>query len=158
TRVNTVKPTPDERVVGVDAGMTDLLRPAMYDAYHPIRNLGGGRGADGTDAPAPDDRSATPVTVAGPICETGDTLCRNRALADPARGDLLAVGIAGAYGYEMANQYNSRPRPAEVALDDETAAVVRRRETLADLTTVERDATSNRTDRPNRSDRTGAGR
>ena len=135
TRVNTVKPTPNERVVGVDAGMTDLLRPAMYGAYHPIRNLGG---AD--EAPDPDDRSATPVTVAGPICETGDTLCRNRALADPMRGDLLAVGIAGAYGYEMANQYNSRPRPAEVALDDGAATVVRRREALADLTAVEREA------------------
>ncbi len=146
TRVNTVKPTPDERVVGVDAGMTDLLRPAMYDAYHPIRNLGGGRGDDGSDAPSPDDRSATPVTVAGPICETGDTLCRNRALADPARGDLLAVGIAGAYGYEMANQYNSRPRPAEVALDDGTAAVVRRRETLSDLTRVEGASNRDRAD------------
>jgi len=135
TRVNTVKPTPGERVVGVDAGMTDLLRPAMYDAYHPVSNLGGA-----ADAPAPDEREATPVTVAGPICETGDTLCKDRALADPARGDLLAVGVAGAYGYEMASQYNSRPRPAEVALDDGTATVVRRRETLADLTTVEREA------------------
>ena len=155
TRVNTVKPTPDERVVGVDAGMTDLLRPAMYDAYHPIRNLGGGRERGGSDAPAPDDRSATPVTVAGPICETGDTLCRNRALADPTRGDLLAVGVAGAYGYEMASQYNSRPRPAEVALDDGTAAVVRRRETLGDLAAVEREP--NR-DRHGRTDRTEAGR
>ncbi|ELZ48159.1 diaminopimelate decarboxylase [Halorubrum californiense DSM 19288] len=148
TRVNTVKPTPDETVVGVDAGMTDLLRPAMYDAYHPIRNLGGGRGADGSDAPAPGDRSATPVTVAGPICETGDTLGRNRALADPNRGDLLAVGVAGAYGYEMASQYNSRPRPAEVALDDGTATVVRRRESLSDLTTVERDAGRRGEERP----------
>ncbi|OYR53014.1 diaminopimelate decarboxylase [Halorubrum sp. Ea8] len=138
TRVNTVKPTPDERVVGVDAGMTDLLRPAMYDAYHPIRNLGGGRGGDGSDAPSPHEREATPVTVAGPICETGDTLCRDRALADPARGDLLAVGIAGAYGYEMASQYNSRPRPAEVALDDGTATVARRRESLTDVTAAER--------------------
>jgi len=145
TRVNTVKPTPDERVVGVDAGMTDLLRPAMYDAYHPIRNLGGGRARDGSDAPAPDDRSATPVTVAGPICETGDTLCTDRALADPVRGDLLAVGIAGAYGYEMANQYNSRPRPAEVAIDDGHAAIARRREDLRDLTAVEREANRDRT-------------
>lgn len=135
TRVNTVKPTPDERVVGVDAGMTDLLRPAMYDAYHPIRNLGGA-----PDARSPDDRSATAVTVAGPICETGDTLCRDRALADPIRGDLLAVGVAGAYGYEMASQYNSRPRPAEVALDDGTATVARRRESLADVTAAERAA------------------
>ena len=140
TRVNTVKETPDETVVGVDAGMTDLLRPAMYDAYHPIRNLGGGRERDGSDAPPVAERPATPVTVAGPICETGDTLCRDRALADPARGDLLAVGVAGAYGYEMASQYNSRPRPAEVALDDGTATIARRRERLADLTAVEREA------------------
>jgi len=152
TRVNTVKPTPDGTgtVVGVDAGMTDLLRPTMYDAYHPIRNLGGGRhrdGGDGTDAPAPAEREATPVTVAGPICETGDALCRNRALADPVRGDLLAVGVAGAYGYEMASQYNSRPRPAEVALDDGTATTARRRETIGDLTAVERTATPD-SDRP----------
>ncbi|TKX56513.1 diaminopimelate decarboxylase [Halorubrum sp. SS7] len=147
TRVNTVKPTPDETVVGVDAGMTDLLRPAMYDAYHPIRNLGGGRDRDGGDAPPVAEREATPVTVAGPICETGDTLGTNRALADPRRGDLLAVGIAGAYGYEMASQYNSRPRPAEVALDDGTATVVRRREALDDLTTVEREAARGRADR-----------
>lgn len=138
TRVNTVKPTPEETVVGVDAGMTDLLRPTLYDAYHPIANLGGGRSADGGDA-APVDRSATPVTVAGPICETGDVLCRNRALADPVRGDLLAVGIAGAYGYEMASQYNSRPRPAEVAVHGGASTIVRRRETLADLTAAERE-------------------
>ena len=146
TRVNTVKPTPDETVVGVDAGMTDLLRPAMYDAYHPVRNLGGGRERDGGDAPPAAEREATPVTVAGPICETGDTLGRNRALADPTRGDLLAIGVAGAYGYEMASQYNSRPRPAEVALDDGTATVARRRETLGDLTAVERDANRHRAD------------
>ncbi|QWC20772.1 diaminopimelate decarboxylase [Halorubrum sp. 2020YC2] len=142
TRVNAVKPTPDETVVGVDAGMTDLLRPAMYDAYHPIRNLGGGLGRDGGDAPPVAEREATPVTVAGPICETGDTLGRNRALADPTRGDLLAVGVAGAYGYEMASQYNSRPRPAEVALDNGAATIARRRETLGDLTTVEREGTA----------------
>jgi diaminopimelate decarboxylase len=141
TRVNTVKPTPEERVVGVDAGMTDLLRPAMYDAYHPIRNLGGAAGA-----PAPEKREATPVTVAGPICETGDTFCNDRALADPSRGDLLAIGITGAYGYEMATQYNSRPRPAEVAIDDGAAMIVRRRENLSDLTTVERKAEGMETD------------
>ncbi|MDB9248292.1 diaminopimelate decarboxylase [Halorubrum ezzemoulense] len=146
-RVNTVKPTPDETVVGVDAGMTDLLRPAMYDAYHPIRNLGSGRGREGGDAPPVGEREATPVTVAGPICETGDAFCENRALAEPVRGDLLAVGVAGAYGYEMASQYNSRPRPAEVALDDGTATIARRRETLGDLTTVEREIPRDRAGR-----------
>jgi diaminopimelate decarboxylase len=143
TRVNTVKETPGETVVGVDAGMTDLLRPAMYDAYHPVRNLGGAAAE-----PDPTARAATPVTVAGPICETGDTLCNRRPLARPARGDLLAVGVAGAYGYEMASQYNSRPRPAEVALDDGIATVARRREALSDLTAVERTASPDGGDRP----------
>ncbi|MFB6280540.1 MAG: diaminopimelate decarboxylase [Haloferacaceae archaeon] len=132
TRVNTVKGAPDAAdavVAGVDAGMTDLLRPAMYDAYHAIRNLDrdGGR---------------VPVTVAGPVCESGDAFCTGRPLPRPERGDLLAVGNAGAYGYEMASQYNSRPRPAEVALDGGEVRPVRRRETLADVTRLEVDADS----------------
>jgi diaminopimelate decarboxylase len=125
TRVNTVKEARDATVVGVDAGMTTLLRPAMYDAYHAITNL---------TAP---DREATPVTVAGPICESGDVLCEDRPVSRPERRDLLAIGNAGAYGYEMASTYNSRPRPAEVALADGAATLVRRRETLTELTEVE---------------------
>jgi diaminopimelate decarboxylase len=125
TRVNTVKPATETTVAGVDAGMTTLLRPAMYDAYHAVRNLTG------------PDRETISVTVAGPICETGDVLCEDRALARPRRGDLLAVGNAGAYGYEMSSTYNSRPRPAEVALTDGTPRRSRRRETLQDLTELE---------------------
>jgi diaminopimelate decarboxylase len=126
TTVNTVKTSAAyETVVGIDAGMTTLLRPAMYDAYHAIRNLSAG-----------DDRSAIPVTVAGPICETSDVLCEHRPLAAPTRGDVLAVGNAGAYGYEMASTYNSRPRPAEVVLDPEPR-LARRRESLAALTELE---------------------
>ncbi|QZX99689.1 diaminopimelate decarboxylase [Halobaculum rubrum] len=124
TTVNTVKSTPDTTVAGVDAGMTDLLRPAMYDAYHAIRNLDASEGSAGG-----------PVTVAGPICETGDTFCDGRDLPIPDRGDLLAVGNAGAYGYEMASTYNSRPRPAEVSLAGD---VLRERETLAEVTLLER--------------------
>lgn len=130
TRINTVKPTAETTVVGVDAGMTDLLRPALYDAFHPIANLS-----------ANECHEAIPATVAGPICESADVLCDNRPLTRPERGDVLAVGIAGAYGYEMASQYNSRPRPAEVAVDGSDASEphpVRRRETLEDLTRVER--------------------
>ncbi|QZP37661.1 diaminopimelate decarboxylase [Halobaculum magnesiiphilum] len=127
TRVNTVKPTAETTVAGVDAGMTDLLRPAMYDAYHAIRNLDAG---DAGDA-----RETGPVTVAGPICETGDTFCDGRELPLPDRGDLLAVGNAGAYGYEMASTYNSRPRLAEVSLAGD---VLRERETLAGVTRLER--------------------
>jgi diaminopimelate decarboxylase len=124
-RVNTVKEA-GETVVGVDAGMTTLLRPALYDAYHDIENLSASR-----------DRPGESVTVAGPICESADVFAEGRTVRRPERGDLLAVGNAGAYGYEMASQYNSRPRPAAVAVDGDRAAVVRRRETLADLTRLE---------------------
>jgi diaminopimelate decarboxylase len=130
-RVNTVKETPGTVVAGVDAGMTTLLRPAMYDAHHEIRNLDaeadGDAGADGAG------RREVGVTVAGPVCESADVLCENRPLPQPRRGDLLAVGNAGAYGIEMASTYNSRPRPPEVVLEDGDARLARRRETLADL-------------------------
>ncbi|QGX94047.1 diaminopimelate decarboxylase [Haloplanus rallus] len=131
TRVNTVKPVDDAGatgavpvVAGVDAGMTTLLRPAMYDAYHAIRNL-------------TDDRPERPVTVAGPVCETADLFCEGRSMPSPRRGDLLAVGNAGAYGYEMASTYNSRPRPAEVVRDGDGTRLARERETIADVTALE---------------------
>jgi diaminopimelate decarboxylase len=144
TRVNTVKAVDDAGstgsvpvVAGVDAGMTTLLRPAMYDAYHAIRNL-------------TDERPERPVTVAGPVCETADLFCEERPMPAPRRGDLLAVGNAGAYGYEMASTYNSRPRPAEVVCEAsgtprdadgvvETARIARERETLDALTELEMD-------------------
>ncbi|MFC6797457.1 MULTISPECIES: diaminopimelate decarboxylase [unclassified Haladaptatus] len=127
TNVNTVKQTPETLVVGVDAGMTTLVRPAMYDSYHAIRNL----------APDAGERESVETLVAGPICETSDIFATDRVLPAPARGDLLCIGNAGAYGYEMASQYNSRPRPAVVALDDGEASLAIRRETLADVTTLE---------------------
>ena len=127
TRVNTVKPTPETTVVGVDAGMTDLLRPALYDAHHAIRSLARDAG----------ERETMSTTVAGPVCESADALARGRELPAPARDDLLAVGNAGAYGYEMANTYNSRPRPAVVALEDGESRVCVRRETIEDLTRLE---------------------
>jgi diaminopimelate decarboxylase len=124
--VNTVKTSDEyETVVGIDAGMTTLLRPAMYDAYHAVRNLSAGDGVN-----------ALSVTVAGPICETSDVLCEHRPLASPERGDILAIGNAGAYGYEMTSTYNSRPRPAEVVLDPEPR-LARRRETIPDLTSLD---------------------
>ncbi|SDF15548.1 diaminopimelate decarboxylase [Halorientalis regularis] len=127
TRVNTVKPTPETTVVGVDAGMTTLVRPAMYDSYHAIRSL------------AADARTREPVsaTVAGPICETADVLGEDRSLPDPERDDLLVVGNAGAYGYEMSSNYNSRPRPAAVALEGDEARLAVRREAVADITGLE---------------------
>jgi diaminopimelate decarboxylase len=129
TTVNTVKGTPSGVVVGVGAGMTTLARPAIYDAHHEIRNVA-------TSGDDPTERPEREVTVAGPVCESGDSL-GDHWLADPERGDLLAVGNAGAYGYEMASQYNSRPRPASVVLDGEDARLARRRETIADVTAIE---------------------
>jgi diaminopimelate decarboxylase len=126
TRVNTVKEVAETAVAGVDAGMTTLLRPAMYGAYHHIRNVD----ADGS-------RPDRPVTVAGPVCETADVFCERRSLPDPRRGDLLAVGNAGAYGYEMASTYNSRPRPGEVVLEDGTDRLARGPESLTALTALE---------------------
>ncbi|MFC5366731.1 diaminopimelate decarboxylase [Salinirubrum litoreum] len=127
TRINTVKNAPETTLVGVDAGMTTLLRPAMYDAYHALRSL----------APDAPDRTVEPATVTGPICESSDVFCEDRPLPAPARDDLLAIGNAGAYGYEMASTYNTRPRPAEVALSGDDSRLARRRETLSDLTALE---------------------
>jgi diaminopimelate decarboxylase len=128
TEVNTVKAAPSSTVVGVDASLATLVRPAMFDAYHPIRNV---------TAPA---RDPLPVSVGGPCCTSADVFCTDRPVAEPERGDVLAVGNAGAYGYELASQFHSQPRPAEVAVEGGEARVVRRRESLADVTRVEDEA------------------
>jgi diaminopimelate decarboxylase len=128
TEVNTVKRGGDGALAGVDAGMTDLLRPALYDARHEVRSL----------APAAGERESARVSVVGPICESTDVLAEDRRLPAPERGDLLAVGNAGAYGVEMASNYNSRPRPAVVAVDGGDARLARERESLDDLTRLER--------------------
>lgn len=99
----------------VDAGMTDLLRPSHYNAYHRIEAV-----------QAVDGRSR--VDVVGPVCESGDFLALDRELANLRPGDLLAVHSAGAYGYAMASNYNSRPRPAEVLVDGDRFALVTERE------------------------------
>jgi len=125
TRVNTVKETPETTVVGVDASLATLIRPAMFDSYHPIRNV---------SAP---ERDPIAASVGGPCCTSADVFCTDRPIARPERGDLLAIGNAGAYGYELANQFHSQPRPAEVALEADEARVVRRRERMADVTRVE---------------------
>lgn len=127
TRVNTVKEVPETTVVGVDASMTTLIRPAMYGAYHPIRNV---------TRPNAEPVSAT---VGGPVCESSDVLAADRDLPRPVYGDLLAIGVTGAYGYEMASTFHSQPRPAEVVLEGQEARLGRRRETIEDLLAYERD-------------------
>jgi len=126
TEVNTIKEAPAAAVVGVDASLATLIRPAMFGSYHPIRNV---------SAPG---RDAEPVSVGGPCCTSADVFCTDRPIARPEQGDLLAIGNAGAYGYELANQFHSQPRPAEVAIEGGESRVVRERETLADVTRAER--------------------
>jgi diaminopimelate decarboxylase len=122
TRVNTVKVTPFKRFVGVDAGFNTLVRPTMYGSYHHVLV------ANKLDAPEKET-----YDVAGPVCESGDLLARDRRLPKVEEGDLLAILNAGAYGYAMSSQYNSRPRAAEVLVKDGKCAVIRKRETLDDL-------------------------
>jgi len=123
TRVLYRKDTGDKKFVVVDAAMNDLIRPALYDAYHEIQPVAEAR----LGAPA------ETVDVVGPICESGDFLAKDRALARTEEGDLLAVMSAGAYGSAMASNYNTRPRAVEVLVDGNRYTIVRRRETYEDL-------------------------
>lgn len=121
TQVLYVKESRGKRFVIVDAGMNDLLRPALYAAYHHIEPVGAPRGR------------VQAVDVVGPVCETGDFLARDRELPEVRPGDLLAVRDAGAYAFAMASNYNLRPRAAEVLVEQGMARLVRRRETFEDL-------------------------
>ncbi|HHJ38823.1 MAG: diaminopimelate decarboxylase [Methylothermaceae bacteria B42] len=126
TRVEYLKQTPAKHFAIVDAAMNDLLRPALYDAWQDIIPV----------QKRPDVPEQT-VDVVGPVCETGDFLGRERALA-VREGDLLAVRSAGAYGFVMSSNYNSRPRPAEIMVSGDQAHVVRERESVEDLWRGER--------------------
>ncbi|QSZ66584.1 diaminopimelate decarboxylase [Methanofollis aquaemaris] len=121
-RVNSVKRA-HRTFVNVDAGFNLLVRPAMYDSYHEVVV------ANKADQPADGT-----YTIAGPICETGDLLAQDRDLPAPEAGDLVAVLDAGAYGFAMSSQYNSRPRCAEVAVRGGKHALMRRAENLDDVT------------------------
>lgn len=127
TSVNTVKATPARKFVGVDAGFNTLVRPTMYGSYHPILVA--------TKLDAADKET---YDVAGPICESGDLLAKDRQLPEITEGDLLAVLNVGAYGFSMSSQYNSRPRVAEVMIRGGKPVVVREREQLKDLMSTQR--------------------
>jgi diaminopimelate decarboxylase len=122
TMVNTIKVTPFKRFVGVDAGFNTLVRPTMYGSYHHI-----------VVANKMGHPSEETCDVVGPICETGDAIAKDRPLPKVEEGDLLAVLNAGAYGYSMSSQYNSRPRAAEVLVKSGKTTLVREREKLDDL-------------------------
>ena len=126
TRVNLLKPTEHKNFAIIDGAMNDLIRPALYSAWM------------GIDAVKPrSDADMLSWDIVGPVCETGDFLGKDRELA-LAEGDLLAVRSAGAYGFVMSSNYNTRPRAAEVLVDGEQTHLVRRRETVAELLAGER--------------------
>ncbi len=122
TRVLYRKKSADKEFVVVDASMTELIRPALYEAWHDIVPL----------RLSPERGEAT-ADIVGPVCESGDFLAKDRVVANVASGDMLAICTAGAYGFVQASNYNSRLKPAEVLVEGDKWRVVRARETLEDL-------------------------
>jgi len=125
TEVVYTKQTKSKDFVIVDAAMNDLVRPALYQSFHAVREV------------APKGREAVTVDVVGPICESGDFLAKDRSLPAVVPGELLALFSAGAYGFSMSSNYNSRPRAAEVIVDGDRVILARRRETYQDLIALE---------------------
>lgn len=130
TRVHTIKQGAKKTFVGVDAGMQTLLRPMLYDAYHEIllaNNL------NARPSTGPERSRGKKVNVVGPICENTDQIAKDRLLPKLSESDLLAILDVGSYGFGMASQYNTRPRPAEVLVCGNKADLIREREDLAEI-------------------------
>ncbi len=121
TKVLYHKRTKEKNFIIVDAGMNDLIRPTLYGAYHEIVPV------------ERHERSKIIADIVGPICESGDFFAKDREIEEPEQGDLLAIMSAGAYGFSMSSNYNSRPRAAEVMVKGNRAILVRKRETYKDL-------------------------
>jgi diaminopimelate decarboxylase len=121
TRVLYLKEGPAKNFIIVDAGMNDLIRPSLYGSYHQIQPV------------AERERPQIRADIVGPICETGDFLARDRNLPQMEQGEMLAVMSAGAYGFSMSSNYNTRPRAAEVLVRGDRFQVIRSRETYEDL-------------------------
>lgn len=122
TRVLFVKQNGEKRFIVVDAAMNDLIRPTLYQAHHEI-----------TPVVEPATLPTITADIVGPVCESGDFLARNRQIANPNPGDLLAIRTAGAYGFVLSSNYNSRPRAAELLVEGSHVHVARRRETWEDM-------------------------
>ena len=138
-RVLYIKRGGSKKFVITDAGMNDLIRPSLYDAFHFLWP------AKVEDEFVPDRRTqdlrpdgAEIVDVVGPICEGADFLAKDRALPPTQRGDLISVFAAGAYGFTMSSNYNARGRAAEVLVDGDKFSVIGRRETYEDLVALEK--------------------
>ena len=122
TRVRYLKQTENKKFVIVDAGMNDLIRPALYQSYHEI-----------VPVHEPVTADSESVDVVGPVCESGDFFAQDRQLPPLKEGDLVALMSTGAYGFVMASNYNSRPLPAEVLVNGKRSSLIRRRQTMEDL-------------------------
>ena len=127
SRVEFVKPTESKNFLVIDAAMNDLIRPSLYQAHHEVVMVEAARA----------DVAARVYDVVGPVCESADVLAHSRSLA-AHEGDVVAILSAGAYGFVMSSNYNSRPRAAEVMVDGDSAALIRERETFDDLVRQER--------------------
>jgi len=126
TRVLYEKQNGEKRFVIVDGGMNDLIRPSLYNAYHKIEAVG----VEGEKSPA---------DVVGPVCESGDFFGKDVPLPPLKHNDLIVVHSAGAYGFTMASNYNTRPKPAEVAIEEGKERLIRRRETYEDQIALEKE-------------------
>ncbi len=122
TRVRYIKKTATKKFAIVDAGMNDLIRPALYQSYHEI-----------VPCRASLSDAVEKIDIVGPVCESGDFFALDRGMAELHEGDLLAIMSAGAYGFVMASNYNSRPLPAEVLVRGDKFALIRKRQTWEDL-------------------------
>lgn len=121
TKAEYIKRTPSREFLVLDAGMNDLIRPTLYEAYHGIRPVLGHNG---------EKRS---YDVVGPICESGDIFTKNREMSEVQTGEFVVIQSAGAYGFAMASNYNSRPLPTEILVDGDNVAVINRRQTLEEM-------------------------
>jgi diaminopimelate decarboxylase len=132
TRVRYLKQTGSKKFAIVDAGMNDLIRPALYQSYHEIVPV--------KQPKTERERKISKIDIVGPVCESGDFFALGREMTELREGDLLAIMSAGAYGFVMASNYNSRPLPAEALVRGDKFALIRKRQTWEDLVREEVDA------------------
>jgi diaminopimelate decarboxylase len=132
TRVRYIKETAQKKFAIIDAGMNDLIRPALYGSYHEIVPVEGS---------STSKNKTEKMDIVGPVCESGDFFAQDREMPELRAGDLLAVMSAGAYGFVMTSNYNSRPLPAEALVRGDTLALIRKRQTIDDLIRDEVDPT-----------------
>jgi diaminopimelate decarboxylase len=133
TRVRNIKQTGSRKFAIVDAGMNDLIRPALYQSYHEIVPCRASVSDADPGTSMSTSKSLEKIDIVGPVCESGDFFALDREMPKLREGDLLAIMSAGAYGFVMASNYNSRPLPAEALVRGDKFAVIRKRQTWEDL-------------------------